>query len=81
MTTATKAILTEALKLKPKDREYLAHALLNTVTVKDDLHLTEAEKADLDRCLKDHEANPEEGISWPELKKEIRKARKNRHTA
>jgi len=72
MTTATKTILTEALKLKPKDREYLAHALLNSIPGDDDdFELTDDQKSLLERRIKECEANPGGGISWPELKKKL----------
>jgi len=34
----------------------------------DDFSLTEAQKAELERRLADHLANPEEGFSWSEVK-------------
>lgn len=40
--------------------------------------LSDELKAELDVCIKEHEANPREGISWAKLKASLRPARKKR---
>jgi len=71
----TKAQLEELLKLPVQERIDLAMALWDSIAEPDreeHLPLTEAQKAELDRRLAEHDRNPSRGIPWEEVQRRLR---------
>ena len=66
---SSQSILKSALKLSPDDRCRLADRLYESAT--SDGELTEAFKAELDSLVRDDDENPEEGVSWENLKNSL----------
>ena len=64
-------LLPEIFKLDPHDQLMIAEAIRNHLDGKISL-VEEAEfKAELDRRVADAQANPDDQISWDELRKEL----------
>ena len=71
----TKAQLEELLKLPVQERIDLALALWDSIAEPDleqHLPLTEAEKAELDRRLAEHDRDPSRGLPWEEVQRRLR---------
>ena len=71
----TKAQLEELLKLPVQERIDLAMALWDSIAepdLEENLPLTEAQKAELDRRLAEHDRNPSRGIPWEEVQRRLR---------
>ena len=68
--------LEELLKLPPAERLELAMALWDSVEDSSDIDelfpLTDAQRAELDRRLAEHERNPSSGIPWEEVQRRLR---------
>ncbi len=68
--------LEELLKLPPAERVEIALALwesLEDSEVDALLPLTEDQKAELDRRLAEHERDPDSGIPWEQVRRELLK--------
>ncbi|MEO8218630.1 MAG: addiction module protein [Acidobacteriota bacterium] len=64
----------ELRKLPLPQRLELVEELWDTIAEDADrLPLTEAQTAELDRRLAAHDAEPDEGVSWPELRDRLQK--------
>ena len=71
----TKSQLEELLKLPVQERIDLALALWDSIAEPDfeeHLPLTDAQKAELDRRLAEHDRNPSRGIPWEEVQRRLR---------
>lgn len=66
----------EALKLDPLSRSLLTTSLLENMEPAAGEELSEEWKAELDARLTADDLNPEEGISWDELRKTLSPKRK-----
>jgi putative addiction module component (TIGR02574 family) len=67
--------LSEILQLTVAERIQLAEDIWDSVAaVPEAIPLTDAQKEELDRRLQAYAANPSEGISWDELKEQLRKS-------
>lgn len=67
--------LTELLKLPPGDRADLAMSLwesLSDVEREDQLELSDAERAELDRRWAEHLADPNSSIPWSSIRSKLR---------
>jgi len=67
--------LDDLLKLPVPERIELAMALWDSIAepeLQDQLPLTEAQKAELDRRLAEHDRNPSRGIPWEEVQRRLR---------
>ncbi len=63
-------------KLSIPERIELVEDLWDSIAANSDsLVLTEAQAAELDRRLAAHDADPDEGIPWPELRDRLQKPR------
>lgn len=66
--------LSEILQLSVAERIQLVEDIWDSIaTVPDAVSLTEEQKAELDRRLKAYQANPNEGISWNDLKTKLQR--------
>jgi len=66
----------ELRKLPLPERLELVEDLWDTIAADaGKLLLTEAQVAELDRRLAAHDADPNEGVSWPELRDRLQKSR------
>lgn len=64
-------LLDQARKLSVEERVELVEAIWDTIAEQGaQLPITAAQKAQLDRRLADHEANPDDVIPWTEIKTE-----------
>jgi putative addiction module component (TIGR02574 family) len=64
----------ELRKLPLPERLELVEELWDTIAEDaDKLTLTEAQAAELDRRLAAHDAAPDEGVSWPDLRGRLQK--------
>ena len=71
----TKTQLEELLKLPVQERIDLAMALWDSIAEPDlaeHLPLTDAQKAELDRRLAEHDRDPSRGIPWEEVQRRLR---------
>jgi putative addiction module component (TIGR02574 family) len=71
----SKPKLAELLKLPVSERIDLAMALWESVAEPDLQHqlpLTDAQKAELDRRLAEHDRDPSRGIPWEEVQRRLR---------
>jgi putative addiction module component (TIGR02574 family) len=71
----TKPKLDDLLKLPVSERIELAMALWDSIAepeLQDQLPLTEAQKAELDRRLAEHDRDPSRGLSWEEVQRRLR---------
>jgi putative addiction module component (TIGR02574 family) len=67
--------LSEILQLTIAERIQLAEDIWDSVAAfPEALPLTDAQKEELDRRLQAYAQNPDEGISWDELKDKLRKS-------
>ncbi|MGH2608974.1 MAG: addiction module protein [Tepidiformaceae bacterium] len=68
--------LEELLKLPPDERIDLAMALWDSVENSPEIDalfpLTDAQRAELERRLAEHERNPSSGIPWEEVQRRLR---------
>ena len=65
--------LSDILQLSIAERIQLVEDIWDSIVAfPEALPLTEAQRQELDRRLQAHAQNPDEGISWDELKKKIR---------
>jgi putative addiction module component (TIGR02574 family) len=67
--------LDELLKLPIPERIELAMALWDSIAepeLQDQLPLTDAQKAELDRRLAEHDRDPSRGVSWEEVQRRLR---------
>jgi putative addiction module component (TIGR02574 family) len=63
-------ILDQARKLSVDEQLELVEALWSGIVERNAVPpLTDAQKAELDRRIADHEANPDDVVSWDEVKK------------
>lgn len=66
----------EILQLSVAERIQLVEDIWDSIALKpDDISLTEAERQELDRRLLAYEENPNEGVSWNDLKKRLIESR------
>lgn len=64
--------ISEILQLSVAERIQLVEDIWDSVAAfPDDVPLTEAQKTELDRRLQAYRQNPDEGISWEELKAQL----------
>lgn len=67
--------LSDILQLTIAERIQLAEDIWDSVAAfPDAIPLTDAQKEELDRRLQAYAKNPDEGISWAELKDKLRKS-------
>ena len=67
------AQLSEILQLSIAERIQLVEDIWDSIAaVPDAISLTEEQEAELERRLEAYRANPSEGISWNDLKKNLR---------
>jgi putative addiction module component (TIGR02574 family) len=67
--------LSEILQLTVAERIQLAEDIWDSVAAfPEAIPLTDAQKEELDRRLQAYDKNPNEGISWDELKDKLRKS-------
>lgn len=70
------AQLSEILQLSVAERIQLVEDIWDSIAVvPEDVPLTDEQKAELDRRLESYRANPDEGISWQDLKDKLRQRR------
>jgi putative addiction module component (TIGR02574 family) len=61
-------LLVEIMRLSPDERRQLIDEIWDTLPLEaDDFELTEAQKAELDRRLEEHERDPSRAIPWEEV--------------
>ena len=69
------AELKDILELSVAERIQLVEDIWDSIAaVPESLALTEEQRQELDRRLEAYTQNPDEGISWDELKKRVRKS-------
>jgi len=69
------AELKDILEMSVAERIQLVEDIWDSIAaVPESLSLTEDERQELDRRLEAYAQNPDEGISWGELKEKIRKS-------
>lgn len=62
----------EILQLSVAERIQLVEDIWDSIALKpDDIPLTDMERQELDRRLLSYKENPNEGVSWDELKQKI----------
>ncbi len=67
--------LDDLLKLPPAERAELAIALWDSLAnASDALPLTDEQKAELDRRVADHDADPSTAVPWEEVRRQLRQA-------
>ncbi len=65
--------LSEILQLSVAERIQLVEDIWDSIAiVPEAVSLTDEQKAELDRRLESYRANPNEGISWNDLKEKLR---------
>jgi putative addiction module component (TIGR02574 family) len=68
--------LNQIIALGIQDRIHLVQAILDSIAAEQvDPDLTESQKQELDRRIDDYEANPDNVLTWEEIKASV-KARK-----
>jgi putative addiction module component (TIGR02574 family) len=66
--------LSDVLELPVSERLKLVEAIWDSIAeVPDALELTEEQRTELDRRLREYEKNPDAGSPWPEVKERILK--------
>ena len=66
----------EILELSVAERIQLVEDIWDSIALKpDEIPLTETERQELDRRLLSYEENPNEGVSWSDLKKRLIESR------
>lgn len=69
--------VSEILKLSVAERIQIAEDIWDSISANpENLELSEAEKAELDKRLENYKENPNAGIEWETLKKNILQSRK-----
>lgn len=64
--------VSEILQLSVAERIQIVEDIWDSISQSpESLSLTEAEKTELDKRLADYEKNPDEGIEWETLKKNL----------
>jgi putative addiction module component (TIGR02574 family) len=67
--------LEDILQLSVSERIQLAEDIWDSIAANPEaLPLTDAERQELDRRLESYARNPDEGIAWDDLKKQVRKS-------
>ena len=67
--------LEDILQLSVSERIQLAEDIWDSIAANpESLPLTDAERQELDRRLESYARNPDEGVSWDDLKKQVRKS-------
>jgi putative addiction module component (TIGR02574 family) len=68
--------LNQIIALSIPDRIRLVQAILDSIAAEQDyLDLTDAQKQELDRRIDDHAANPDNVLTWEEVKASIKARR------
>ena len=68
--------VTEILKFSVAERIQIVEDIWDSISsAPESLELSEAEKAELDKRFKSYQENPNEGIEWETLKKNISQSR------
>ncbi len=68
--------LNQIIALSIQDRIRLVQAILDSIaTEQDDLDLTDSQKQELDRRIDDYEANPDNVLTWEEVKASVKARR------
>ena len=68
------ATLKEITALSIEDRIHLVQAIWDSVAAEQTYpDLTEAQQQEIDRRIADHEANPDNVLTWEEIKASLRK--------
>ena len=71
---STEALLDEALKLSVDDRLRLLEEIWNTISA-DHPPLTDEQRQELDHRLAEHDADPQAGAPWPDVRAQIERAK------
>jgi putative addiction module component (TIGR02574 family) len=67
--------LSDILQMSVAERIQLVEDIWDSIAASpESIPVTDAQKAELDRRLQAHAQNPDEGISWGELKEKVRKS-------
>ncbi|HEV7889336.1 MAG TPA: addiction module protein [Pyrinomonadaceae bacterium] len=67
--------LEDIFQLSVSERIQLAEDIWDSIAANpESLPLTDAERQELDRRLESYARNPDEGVSWDDLKKQVRKS-------
>jgi putative addiction module component (TIGR02574 family) len=65
--------LNQIVTLSIQDRIRLVQAILDSIAAEQDyLDLTDSQKQELDRRIDDYEANPDNVLTWEEVKASVR---------
>jgi putative addiction module component (TIGR02574 family) len=68
--------LNQIIALSIQDRIRLVQAILDSIAAEQDyLDLTDSQKQELDRRIDDYEANPDNVLTWEEVKASIKARR------
>lgn len=68
-------VLDDLLKLPPAERAELAMALWDSLEDSPEVFpLTEAQKAELDRRMAEHDADPSSAVPWEDVLRRLRQA-------
>lgn len=68
--------LNQIISLSIQDRIRLVQAILDSIAAEQDyLDLTESQKQELDRRIDDYEANPDNVLTWEEVKASVKARR------
>jgi putative addiction module component (TIGR02574 family) len=69
--------LNQIIALSIQDRIRLVQAILDSIASEQDyLDLTDSQKQELDRRIDDYEANPDNVLTWEEVKASVVKAQR-----
>lgn len=64
--------VSEILQLSVAERIQIAEDIWDSISVNpESLEMSEAQKAELDKRLENYKENPDDGIEWETLKKDI----------
>lgn len=67
--------LEDILQLSVSERIQLAEDIWDSIAANpESITLTDAERQELDRRLESYARNPDEGVPWDDLKKQVRKS-------
>ena len=68
--------LNQIITLSVQDRIRLVQAILDSIAAEQDyLDLTDSQKRELDRRIDDYEANPDNVLTWEEVKASVKARR------
>lgn len=71
-----KTTLNQIIALSIQDRIRLVQAILDSIAAEQDyLDLTDSQKQELDRRIDDYEANPDNVLTWEEVKASVKARR------